>query len=223
MNTISHLTSQQQVHYAAVVNDPRETEFETRIVEAAKKLGRQIVVAMLDDELLYRTALHGLVGKNPDVAASVRIDFYDKSSEILKAAVGSDCVVCDIDLATTDPMDGFTVVRKLRKQGFFGQICVHSNRSSPEDTQKGLNAGANLVLPKPMSRAHLLGFVGSTISEAPLSEASISDTSISKACTDSKGSTWQNETPTTSQPMIKPTVVVLDDDAVVHRYRFLAW
>ena len=88
-------------------------------------------------------------------------------------------------------MDGFGVVSEFRTLGFTGPICVHSNRFSVEDSKKGLHAGADLVLPKPMSRAHLLSIVASAVSK----EESIQ--------------------PAKPQSPAKPLVVVVDDDALV--------
>jgi DNA-binding response OmpR family regulator len=195
VSVIAPLAATQSAIDSAVVSDPREIEFENRIIDAAKNLGRPLVVAVVDDEPLYRAAIHGLVGKKPGLIESFKVELYDKSSDILNSLCGDshpDCVVCDIDLDTADPMDGFDVVSELRRLGFAGPICIHSNRSSVEDSQRGFSSGADLILPKPMSRAHLLGFIASSCSKAEVLE------------------------PTTSIEVIsKPVVVVVDDDSLV--------
>jgi CheY-like chemotaxis protein len=67
-------------------------------------------------------------------------------------------IVHDIDLGLNSS-SGIDVVRKLRQNGFQGHICVHSNRFLPGDTREALAAGADTVLPKPLSRAQFLKVV----------------------------------------------------------------
>jgi signal transduction histidine kinase/CheY-like chemotaxis protein len=177
-----------------IVRDPRESQFESHLIEISKNLGRPLVVAVLDDEPLYRTAIYGLVGKDPDLNSAVTMKLFAGSTELLGTFAGTegpDCVVCDIDLAKSDPMDGFAVVAKLRKMGFGGGICVHSNRFSAEDSRKSLSAGADLMLPKPMSRAHLLSFMASAFPAKMKSESE---------------DVFREE---------RPLVVVLDDDPII--------
>lgn len=197
IDAMASLVPKSQSVDSFVLNDPREAEFEARILDAAKKLGRPIELAMIDDEPLYRAALRGLVGNRFEIAAAIQLKLYDNSADILSAAfspasIPPDCIVCDIDLSSTDPLDGFGVVEELRIRGFSGRICVHSNRSSLEDSKKGLNAGADLILPKPMSRAHLLGFIAAAVPSANVA---------------AKGQEPHSDR--------KPLVVVVDDDALM--------
>ncbi len=98
----------------------------------------------------------------------------------------------DIDLAVNDSLDGFSVVEEIRRKQFQGAICIHSNRSSAEDSQKGLDVGADLILPKPMSRAHLLGFIASALGKVEFAKSSV-----------------------VLAASIKPVVIVVDDDSLV--------
>lgn len=59
----------------------------------------------------------------------------------------------------SNALNGIDVVRSLRQAGFQGKICIPSNRFLTEDTRIALEAGADMILPKPMSRAQFLKLI----------------------------------------------------------------
>jgi DNA-binding response OmpR family regulator len=61
----------------------------------------------------------------------------------------------DVDLGVNS-QNGHEVLKALRAQKFTGMVCIHSNRASPDDYKAAVDAGADAVLPKPMSRTHFL-------------------------------------------------------------------
>ncbi len=136
-----------------------------------------------------------MIGTEHELLQAIKISTYENSTVLLKAFdddTKPDCVVCDIDLAVNDSLDGFSVVEEIRRKQFQGAICIHSNRSSAEDSQKGLDVGADLILPKPMSRAHLLGFIASALGKVEVAKSSV-----------------------VLAASIKPVVIVVDDDSLV--------
>ena len=72
-----------------------------------------------------------------------------------------DLCIADINMPG---MDGYTLIKKIRKDQTFGEIpiLIVSTESSKKDMEKGLDAGANGYLIKPVSpeelttRIHLL-------------------------------------------------------------------
>lgn len=66
-----------------------------------------------------------------------------------------DLIISDIDLGA-HPVNGFDLVREVRKLGCRALICIHSNRVVASDSQEALAAGADVFVPKPMGAEQLL-------------------------------------------------------------------
>jgi CheY-like chemotaxis protein len=62
-------------------------------------------------------------------------------------------------------IDGFELCRKIREIELYRTvpIIILTAKSSKEDTQKGIDAGANLFLPKPISPQRLLDLVKNSL------------------------------------------------------------
>ena len=58
-------------------------------------------------------------------------------------------------------MDGFEVCRRIRTMDSYAEtpILMLTAKSGEEDRQRGMEAGANLYLPKPISPRRLIGLV----------------------------------------------------------------
>jgi len=75
----------------------------------------------------------------------------------------------DYDLIMTDvimpEMDGFELCRRIREKEKYREVPVVflTAKSREEDRVRGLEAGANLFLSKPISPDKLLGIVSSTL------------------------------------------------------------
>jgi DNA-binding response OmpR family regulator len=62
-------------------------------------------------------------------------------------------------------MDGFELCRRIREKEMYREVPVVflTAKSREEDRVRGLEAGANLFLSKPISPDKLLGIVSSTL------------------------------------------------------------
>ena len=62
-------------------------------------------------------------------------------------------------------IDGFELCRKIREMELYRTvpIIILTAKSSKEDTQKGIDAGAYLFLPKPMAPQRLLDLVKNSL------------------------------------------------------------
>lgn len=77
---------------------------------------------------------------------------------------GLDAALCDIyDAIILDvmlpKMDGFAVLRELRREGIATPIMMLTARGGLEDRVSGLDAGADYYLPKPFQMAELLACI----------------------------------------------------------------
>jgi two-component system OmpR family response regulator len=71
----------------------------------------------------------------------------------LATATAYDAVLLDVMLPDTD---GFSVCRRLRRQGVWAPVLMLSARDAVRDRVEGLDAGADDYLPKPFSLDELL-------------------------------------------------------------------
>jgi signal transduction histidine kinase/CheY-like chemotaxis protein len=153
--------------------------------QSVSYLKRPLKILIVEDEMLYTAAIQSLSEDVRDVVdCQIRVD----SNEALAHALTDppDLIICDIDLG--DPAcDGFELCNRLRAAGIQARICVHSNRSLPGDVQKALAVGANVVLPKPMSRHDFILLLADTAKFASASAEKnrekqiLSDTSMSRS------------------------------------------
>lgn len=137
--------------------DEQESELERAILKKIQGFKNSLSLLIVDDEGVYRNGLENLIMRAEDLVGKFTVHFADNSSEALHVVNASDpfLVVLDVDLGVGS-LSGLETVKAMRERGFTGRVCIHSNRFLVDDYRAALDAGANTVLPKPMSRAHFL-------------------------------------------------------------------
>jgi signal transduction histidine kinase/CheY-like chemotaxis protein len=137
-----------------------DSSLEKEIINLSSQLTVKPILLFVDDEALYRNSLARLVSQSIELAKCFDIQFAACVKEELQFLTIQTplIIVQDIDLGVGQ-LNGYEAIRTLRSNGFKGSISVHSNRASAADCQMALDAGADSILPKPMSRSHLLNFV----------------------------------------------------------------
>lgn len=147
------------------IPDPRLlSSSEKKIHQYYARNGRKLKLCILDDELIYQSGLVELIQKSHSLEDSLDIRLAKNHEEVMAlfATDTPDLLICDIDLGIDGP-DGFQIVRELRKNGYKQAVCIHSNRSLPEDYEALISAGAQAILPKPMTLEHLIKFIVDSI------------------------------------------------------------
>ncbi len=119
----------------------------TRVAAPSHLALRALVI---DDEPIYCEALAQIAASTPEFT----VDRAGDAAQALALAQANApaLIICDLDLGPR-AIDGFEIIRMLRAQGVEALICVHSNRDTKADRAKAQEAGADLYLPKPMTRA----------------------------------------------------------------------
>lgn len=137
-----------------------DEEIEGQIQMARSGATAPMVILVVDDEAIYRNGLCAFLERSNTLNDFVRIEFAsdDKTALQLAGTLKPALVIQDIDLGSQS-LDGIEVVRSLRASEFQGKICIHSNRFLTEDTRVALEAGADMVLPKPMSRSQFIKLI----------------------------------------------------------------
>jgi len=136
--------------------NPLEVTLEKEIIKLVHAAQAPLNILVVDDEGVYRNSLAALVNRSEELKKHIGLSFAVNSAQALEAAKATpELVIQDVDLGK-DSLNGYEVLKVLRGQGFRGVVCIHSNRSLPEDYRVAVEAGADAVLPKPMSRAHFL-------------------------------------------------------------------
>lgn len=132
-------------------------EFEQSLELLLKKSGHKIRVLLVDDETVYCRALASNLTQNEIFRRFIEITTASNAEAALKICfdIAPQLVILDVDLGNASK-NGIDLLKDLRQANFKGQVCIHSNRSLPQDYKIALEAGADTVLPKPMGKAHLL-------------------------------------------------------------------
>lgn len=144
----------------------REVELEHEILSRLEKCKTKPSILLVDDESVYLNGLVSHIEKSVTLSSVLEITTARTDQEAIQIASLKKpiLVIEDIDLGVGSE-NGIDVVRRLRSTNFKGQICIHSNRFLFEDTKTAMDAGANTVLPKPMSRVHLLTLILAALPE----------------------------------------------------------
>jgi CheY-like chemotaxis protein len=116
-------------------------------------------ILVVDDDELVRVALNELL--RPE---GYEVHLASGGAEALEKLDqnGYDLLMLDIIMPE---MDGFELCRKIRERGDCKDtpIVFLTAKSREEDREKGIEAGANLFLSKPISPDKLLKIVSDTI------------------------------------------------------------
>ncbi|MBF0440447.1 MAG: hybrid sensor histidine kinase/response regulator [Oligoflexales bacterium] len=131
-----------------------------KIINYCRKLGRNLNVAVIDDEAVYRSSVKSLLERQDDLGKIIDSEFFASSEPLLNAFETKefDILICDIDLGPNS-LNGYEILKEVRQRGYKTAICVHSNRSLPEDYSKSIELGAQAFLTKPMTYFHFLKFL----------------------------------------------------------------
>jgi signal transduction histidine kinase/CheY-like chemotaxis protein len=135
------------------------------VVQRARALPRPLGLLIVDDELIYRSALSGWIGESPELTNVCNVFHANGSVEALAALTNQsiDLIITDIDMGPKS-LSGFDLLKELRTtHAFKGLIFVHSNRIVSDDHRKAGDLGANGFLPKPMAKGQLFKLFLQTI------------------------------------------------------------
>jgi CheY-like chemotaxis protein len=119
-----------------------------------KKLMTKTILVVDDDELVLLAVQELLTPLGFSVTIS-----SNGADAIHKATCKSfDLVILDVIMPE---MDGFEVCKKMRQLEPYREtpILMLTAKSGEEDKQRGMEAGANLYLPKPISPKRLIALV----------------------------------------------------------------
>jgi signal transduction histidine kinase/DNA-binding NarL/FixJ family response regulator len=142
-----------------------ELAFQEVVVQELQKRGKPFHVLVLDDEALYRNAISAHLSGSAELSSLVKIVATKNSREAIlhieNCVQKSDfpnLMVLDVDLGPGSP-SGFETLRAIREKGVNTLACIHTNRVLLTDNKTAFDCGADVFLPKPATRAHLLKLV----------------------------------------------------------------
>ncbi len=132
----------------------QESDLERNLVVLLKELPRKLTIAIADDEAIYRNMLQEQLDSVAEVAERVEVALVVSGEDMLSLAKvrSFDVMVMDVDFGERF-IDGFEAVRRLREQDVESTIVMHSNRGALKYQALSAEAGADLFVPKPLSRA----------------------------------------------------------------------
>jgi signal transduction histidine kinase/CheY-like chemotaxis protein len=148
-----------------------ELELEKVISSTLKRqAGRLQPILIIDDEAVYRNSLWGLIANfrgGHSELVKIPIVFASSSEEAFFMVQQQNpfLIIQDVDLGAKSK-SGIEVIKELRSNGYRGHVCIHSNRFLYDDQKTATEAGADSVLPKPMSRVHLFKLIADSLSRS---------------------------------------------------------
>ena len=164
--------------------EPKQIKRESAL-EMSAEISRDIAaanlsLAIVDDELIYITTVLGQLK-----AVSTDVDSTSFSTcEALITAIENkthpSIVILDVDLGSGHS-NGFECCRKLRKIGFTGILCIHSNRGRLVYQPLAIEAGADFFVPKPMSKLDLLNMLSTAATRLTNDHLTVPTQDFSKA------------------------------------------
>ena len=146
----------QEQRFSQVLTEKRQLTIDALLAHREKST-EKINVLIFDDDISYGRSLAAHITGDREIAEFIDVTIELSSARVLDPCPDDkfDLIICDVDLGE-DSLNGYEIVRRLRSCGAVAHICMHSNRSLPEDYKMALHAGADAFTPKPMSRVHLL-------------------------------------------------------------------
>ena len=168
----ARVSSDDSLHLAV---DDNHGYLESQLAQVSRSIGRPLRLLIIDDDNFYRSGLKKFVEYPRNLQALLMISEASGSEGALSLAEKDefDLVICDINLGLS-ALNGFEVVRELRKVQPLAFFCLHSNRFVQSDIKFAVKMGADLYLPKPMSRGQMLrlalqasdGFINSRVRQS---------------------------------------------------------
>lgn len=137
-----------------------ENEIFQKALSALNIITHRFKILILEDEKFYQDYLSTLLEDTLDRGVQV---IYCKDENDFKNSIrGTNLIICDVDLGL--PKDGIEILRDttLLSKPY---ICIHSQRWEKKDLRRALEAGANEVLAKPMTKSHLYGLIVKALDE----------------------------------------------------------
>ena len=134
---------------------------ETTALRKVAPVSEPLRIVVIDDEIFYRENVEELFKAHvPHCEVTAVGDVAGATALVEGASVSLDLVVCDIDLGDAN-VNGLNLIAQFRDRYPRGRtvLCVHSNRNDDATRRAAMAAGADVVLPKPLSREAVLDLV----------------------------------------------------------------
>jgi signal transduction histidine kinase/ActR/RegA family two-component response regulator len=156
-----------------VTDYDEENKFEQLAIKSLNQLHRDMAVLITDDEPFYRSILKEQLLFNPNISSKVQVTLSSSGEQTLRLCEEKqfDIIVMDVDFGPA-LANGFETVRELRKRDITSKVIIHSNRGALQYQSMSIEAGADLFIPKPMSRAVFLKIIVSVLQDMPPIQAS---------------------------------------------------
>lgn len=181
----------------SITLDPRIDEYIRTIMIFSQHIGKKLKVALLDDEVIYRSSTKAMT-ESCEVSNYIEIEEYSNPADILESNLEAiDFLISDVDLK--EDLNGYDVVSQIKSRGFEFPVCIHSNKNLPEYYKQSVDIGAKAFIPKPMTLAHLLGFIANNLPESSTTELKPGD---------------KQEEGSQESTTHKKRIIVLDDEVI---------
>ena len=143
-----------------------ENKFEQLAIKTLAEIDWPLSILITDDEPFYRSILKEQLLFNTDISSKVEVTLSPSGEQSLRLCEDKqfDLIIMDVDFGPA-MANGFDTVKEMRKRGIDNKIIIHSNRGALQYQAMSIEAGADLFIPKPMSRAVFLKIIVSVLQD----------------------------------------------------------
>lgn len=128
----------------------------------SETLKEVVRIAIIDDEATYRKHLISHIESSESIATKLRATEFTIIEDFLNSNEFVDFIILDVDFGKS-MMNGLDGIPLIKEKSPSSKIFVHSNRGVLDYQAQAIEAGADLFLPKPMSKFHFLKILASSI------------------------------------------------------------
>ncbi|RDH43592.1 ATP-binding protein [Zooshikella ganghwensis] len=192
--------------------------------ELCKKLNQNhsIRIVIIDDEPVYRDYIKEYISSSRNLSQHITIDVFDTTEQALRHESilhQCDIIILDIDFGN-NYMSGLNAAPILKTRYPATILCIHSNRYALELQKKISETGADLSIPKPMTRTHLLKLLDTiyqskTTNTTPVINSSLTTIPIPVPDTRSPIAQGAEQQPHTIPLYFHPDFVQIEDDSLI--------
>lgn len=137
----------------------RQDDTLARLKATLSERHEPLALAIIDDEEIYgRSLLDQLKSLNLEGVVEAH---YFSNPEVAVEAVSNrafDAAIIDMQLGHAE-IDGRVLCTTIRKNTPYAILCIHSNGFAEISNKVLLSLDPNMILPKPMTKSHLLQFL----------------------------------------------------------------
>lgn len=165
------IDDQAQASLPKTSDEAAKGKFHTKEVTASTTIKvpeRPLNILLVDDQSVYSQSLATMMGSYEPLNGKLQIRSSQSVAEANEAvnAFAPDIIVTDLDFGPHQP-DGFGLIREMSSRFPNAVIAAYTNRSDDDCRRAVANAGASVLITKPINDTSLVSLLNEAIAKIP--------------------------------------------------------